>query len=78
MGRQCCKLLAHLSGSLDFCCHDLFGVHVDRQDVDSNAVPSIVSYRKLQILVVDMCVLHCGLWSGSHLRKSLCLCARSS
>lgn len=78
MGCQCCKLLAHLLGSLDFCCHDLLGVHVAHQDVDPDAVPSIVSHRKLQILVVDVCVLHCRIWSGGHLLESLCLCACQS
>ena len=75
MGCQCCRLFAHLPGSLDFCCHDLLSVHAAHQDVNPDAVPSIVPYRELQILVVDVCVLHCGIWSGSHLLKSVCMCA---
>lgn len=73
MGCQCCKLLAHLSGSLDFCCYDLLSMHAAHQDVNLDAVPSTVSYRKLQILVVDVCVLYRGIWSGCYLLESLCL-----
>lgn len=75
MGRQRRSLLADLPGSLDVCCHDIFSLHVAHQDVHLDVVPKIVPHRQLQVPLVDVCVLYYGIWFGSYLLQSICLCA---
>lgn len=78
MGRQRRQILANFPGGLDICCHDIFSVHVTHQDVHLDAVSEVVSYRQLQISMVDVCVLHYGIWSGCYLLESVRLCACQS